>query len=541
MAGFKLVGTHQRLVDTVNAKMVIGPNARLPILDIYRKKKGVERNNILFEFQDFASRGGVGEISDNISPVNQRIIRWQEEGFMELSATIVSYFGAYTHGGEGKLTVSERRFSAGEIISLGNPVYQLYVKSVISDTKPQELQVEVRTQTGAAVPIPYLASGKYVIKTGSSAFGEFSNRGIAITAGTPPRKDFFNAMHTSRTEMSISGYSLVQAVDWVGYQCDYSEMLKAKGKSVADPVATYYLPKILMDAQDGKAPSLFAQHIQGLQFQIVHGIGSLNASDLTSQVSDNRNNQVYTMDGIMTQLRGGDATKLAWFTKDTPSRLYSFFEEMVSSIANSYEVSHNNIRVKIRGGQLLKKAFRKACQWQTSINSSGIQYTQEVGVGAVPKPTDPAAIIPLYFASGTAEFIHDTSFDRNQHTKFYDEMIYDKETQPVTSGTGFAYAVPDERFDTNLPFKLVYAGAEEMDVNRLLVSNVTFGMTGRNNKNGFKKLLEGYKNMTMDFDTINNSSTDADKYEVLSDISLIVKQSSNMVLIDGYQGARRTV
>ena len=127
------------------------------------------------------------------------------------------------------------------------------------------------------------------------------------------------------------------------------------------------------------------------------------------------------------------------------------------------------------------------------------------------------------------------------HTKHYDEMSYDKETQPVTSATGFAYAVPDERFDSNLPFKLVYAGAEELDVNRLLVSNVQFGMTGRNTRNGFKKLLSGYKNMIMDFDTINNSSTDGDKYEVLSDISLIVKQSSNMVLIDGYQGARRVV
>lgn len=541
MAGFKLVGTHQRLVDTVNAKMVIGPNARLPILDIYRQKTGVERNNILFEFQDFASRGGVGEISDNVSPVSQRIIRWQEEGFIELSATILSYTGSYAHGGEGKLVVSERRFSAGEIISLGSPVYQLYVKSVISDVKPQELQVVVRTQTGASVPVPYLSSGKYVIKTGSSAVGEFSNKGIAITAGTPPRKDFFNAMHTSRTEMSVSGYSLVQDVDWVGYSCDYTDTLKMKGADYSNPIATYYLPKILMEAQAGKAPSLFAQHIQGLQFQIVHGIGSLNATDLTSDISDQRNNQVYTMDGIMTQLRGGDATKLAWFTKDTPSRLYSFFEEMVSSIANSYEVSHNNIRVKVRGGQLLKKAFRKACQWQTSINASGIQYTQEVGVGAVPKPTDPAAIIPLYFTSGTAEFIHDESFDRNMHTKHYDEMSYDKETQPVTSATGFAYAVPDERFDSNLPFKLVYAGAEELDVNRLLVSNVQFGMTGRNTRNGFKKLLSGYKNMIMDFDTINNSSTDGDKYEVLSDISLIVKQSSNMVLIDGYQGARRVV
>ena len=45
----------------------------------------------------------------------------------------------------------------------------------------------------------------------------------------------------------------------------------------------------------------------------------------------------------------------------------------------------------------------------------------------------------------------------------------------------------------------------------------------------------------MEFDTVGNNSTDGDKYEVLSDISLIVKQSSNMVLIDGYQGARRVV
>lgn len=541
MAGFKLVGTHQRLVDTVNAKMVIGPNARLPILDIYRQKTGVERNNILFEFQDFASRGGVGEISDNVSAVSQRIIRWQEEGFIELSATILSYNGGYTHGSTGKLVVSDRRFAANEIISLGNPIYQLFVKSVISDVKPQELEVEVRTQTGAAIPITYLASGKYVIKTGNSAFAEFSNRGIATIAGTPPRKDFFNAMQTSRSELSISGYSLVQDVDWVGYSCDYSETLKARGMKMDNATVTYYLPKILMDAQNGKAPSLFAQHIAGLQFQIVHGIGSLNNTDLTSDLSDNRGNQTYTMDGIMTQLRGGDAIKLAWFTKDTPARLYSFFEEMVASIANSYEVSHNNIRVKIRGGQLLKKAFRKACQWQTANNQSGIQYTQEVGKGIVPTPTDPSAIIPLYFASGTAEFVHDNSFDRNAYTKHYDEMSYDKETQPVTSATGFAYAVPDDRFDTNLPFKLVYAGAADNDVNRLLVSNVQFGLTGRNTRNGINALAKGFKNMTMEFDTVGNNSTDGDKYEVLSDISLIVKQSSNMVLIDGYQGARRVV
>lgn len=552
----KLVGLNGlKNIQKIPVVAMMNFHEQIPLIEILEASWKGMKTSILSELWRAM------QLSDDVSKDNveflgqsHQVYRWRYNGDFVYDINILSFTPDTNAKNDsstlfGTLVIDKSIASVDEVLGIGEQrLSDFYVQRILNSS-PNRQELYGCIQTVDADPLLEVSNGAKVFKYGSSAKGEASRDGIGILALERDKKFFYNCMQTLRTQVEISGHALRENIGKsVEYCFDMTEYLMNKGMvdmvNSGDVYMIYSLPKVLMQFQKGSNTPMLHQHLIGVQNTLVYGISSLG-DDLMPKIKDSSGAPVFKTDGIFAQLRKGDSIKKKWFTGDSDRQAYDFFNGVGQSVVNSYSGSTlEDATVVVRGGSFLKAYFNSALRHQTANPIIPIQYTKEVKGMDMPETLNRISVdAPLVFDWGKVIFKLETTADKSVLNTGATMVTYRGVVQPLSSMSGFAYIDPNYMGINNIPFKVYFGANEANNVQRALVSRFQQGITGSNGtgRGGamFEQLKRKYQNVTMS--NAGNggiSEVDADRWDLLSEVSVRVSNPQNMVVIDGIDGRR---
>lgn len=473
------------------------------------------------------------------------VVKWAEVEMGRVEIRVISYSGGTTHNSKGTLVVDTDAVFQAEILTISSGSVRIFVNSIISKSPSRTvLDVTLVLIEGYDFSLSDLDAGTFIVKTHASAKEEASRDGIGMYSVSENIVTYSNPMQISRNYAAISGTALgSKPRDIFNQLClDVTDELRATGRldqiRAGNIYNMFYLPKQIMDFQDGRPKGVLLTHLWGILDTLSNGIGNMN-EDGTITMTEPSGKVVPMMDGLYNLFRKGGAKARAWFTASSMKQAYDFFKELGYSIINSYDdgLPMERPTIVVSGGSLLRSYFAEAVSQMHKESNVSYQYSVIVKDGDIPEGSYMNKVRDLKFENFDMVFELDSMYEKNITNSGGDMLVFKNERKPVLSARGYAYLRPDG-YAEYLPFQIMNLGYG--DTQRFMNGAYTRGITGSGRtgnmiSDALNSLLDANPRMENKWHET-SSTVDADRFDVLSEFGFAAQGSKHAVLIEGISG-----